>query len=53
MRLQIWQLPLLVVLQVAPAMAGPVFFSTGNPDGLMAAVTRPGTAGEVRDRNGR
>jgi len=28
------------------AMAGPLFFSTGDPDGKMAAATRPATAGK-------
>src|SRR4051812_48120703 len=46
MRLQIWQVPTLAALLAMPAMAGPLFFSTGDPDGKMAAATRPATAGK-------
>ncbi len=30
----------------SPVQAGPFSFSTGNPDGLMATASRPGTAGK-------
>lgn len=30
---------------VAPCFATPFFFSTGNPDGLLATTSRPGSAG--------
>jgi hypothetical protein len=33
------------IASVIPAMADPVFFSTGNPDGLIAAASRPSGAG--------
>lgn len=32
------------VFSSAPAMASPVFFSTGNPDGRIGVASRPGTA---------
>jgi hypothetical protein len=34
------------LLTVVPAAATPFFFSTGNPDGLMATATRPALAGK-------
>jgi hypothetical protein len=34
-----------VLLPAIPATANPVFFSTGNPDGKMAASSRPSSAG--------
>jgi hypothetical protein len=34
----------IAVLLAAPAAAGPFFFSTGNPDGRMAAASRPSGA---------
>jgi hypothetical protein len=40
--------PLIFVSSIAsiiPATANPVFFSTGDPDGRMAAATRPSSAG--------
>ena len=37
----------IAVLMAAPAAAGPFFFSTGNPDGLMAAASRPSGAFEI------
>ena len=33
------------VVAAIPATANPVFFSTGNPDGKMAASSRPSSAG--------
>jgi hypothetical protein len=38
-------LSLLGCLFALPAAADPTFFSTGNPDGLMATATRPESAG--------
>lgn len=37
----------IAVLMAAPAAAGTFFFSTGNPDGLMAAASRPSGAFEI------
>ena len=34
-------------VMAAPCFATPFFFSTGNPDGLLASTSRPGTAGVV------
>lgn len=31
----------------APAMAGPFFFSTGDPDGKIATLSRPASAGKI------
>jgi hypothetical protein len=38
---------MVVALLGAPASAGSFFFSTGNPDGLMATASRPGSAGQI------
>ena len=38
MRLHVCQLSVLAALLAGPAAADPIFFSTGNPDGLMAAA---------------
>ena len=35
-----------------PAVADPFFFSTGNPDGLMATATRPESAGKFEIETG-
>src|SRR5262249_44739210 len=36
------------LLPATPANAGPVFFfSTGNPDGLIATASRPSSAGKI------
>jgi hypothetical protein len=35
----------LSILAVSPAVADPFFFSTGNPDGLIATASRPESAG--------
>jgi len=48
----IWQRATIVVLGAtlfsgAPALGGSFFFSTGNPDGLMATASRPGSGGNV------
>ena len=34
-------------LLVLPIAAGPISFSTGNPDGLIATASRPGSAGGI------
>lgn len=44
--------PILAALLVAPAFADPFFFSTGNPDGKMAAATRPSSAGKFEIETG-
>jgi hypothetical protein len=36
----------------ATATAGPFFFSTGNPDGLMATGSRPSSAGKIEIETG-
>jgi len=45
MRFQVSRIPLLAALIAAPAVADPFSFSTGNPDGKMAAATRPDAGG--------
>lgn len=37
---------LALLFQTAPVAATPVFFSTGNPDGLIATASRPESAGK-------
>jgi len=37
----------IVTLSATPALAGPFFFSTGDPDGKMATASRPGSAGKL------
>jgi len=46
---RIWcSLALPVALAMAmPASAGPFFFSTGDPDGMMATASRPASAGKI------
>src|ERR1700682_2156760 len=34
-------------LLAAPAAAGPFFFSTGNPDGLIGTASRPASPGKL------
>jgi hypothetical protein len=46
MGLRVSQLSIISALLAATASAGPVFFSTGNPDGLIAVATRPDTVGK-------
>ena len=41
MRFQKWQLAVLAVFLARPALADSIFFSTGSPDGKIAAATRP------------
>jgi hypothetical protein len=45
MRTHFFLLPALAALLAVPVMANTVFISTGNPDGLMAAASRPPSAG--------
>jgi hypothetical protein len=52
MRLQTCQLPILAALLASPAVADITFFSTGNPDGLMAAASRPSSAGKIEIETG-
>ena len=40
-------LGVLTALYLSPAVADTVFFSTGNPDGKMAAVSQPSSAGKI------
>jgi len=52
MRVRVWQLPVFVLLLVVPAAADSLFFSTGNPDGKMAAASRPSSAGKFEIETG-
>jgi len=36
-----------ILVSAAPALAGPFFFSTGDPDGKMATASRPSSAGKI------
>jgi hypothetical protein len=40
-----WLAASLAILAVSPACADPFFFSTGNPDGLIATASRPDSPG--------
>ena len=40
-----WLSASLAILAVSPACADPFFFSTGNPDGLIATASRPDRPG--------
>jgi len=40
-----WLSASLAILAVSPAYADPFFFSTGNPDGLIATASRPDSPG--------
>jgi hypothetical protein len=51
MRFPVWQFPLLAALLAGPASAD-FFFSTGSPDGKMAAVSQPSTAGKLEIETG-
>src|SRR6516225_9237694 len=42
----------LAVLCISPALAVTVFFSTGTPDGLMAAVSQPSSTGQLEIETG-
>jgi len=42
----------LAALSVSPALADTVFFSTGTPDGLMAAVSQPSSTGKLEIETG-
>jgi hypothetical protein len=53
MRVPKWQLAVFAMCLARPALADFVFsFSTGNPDGLMAAATRPSSAGKFEIETG-
>lgn len=52
MHLHVCQLSVLAALLAGPAAADPFFFSTGNPDGQMAADSRPSTAGKFEIETG-
>jgi hypothetical protein len=50
--LRIWFVPAVIALMAGPVSADPVFFSTGNPDGLMATASRPNSAGKIEIESG-
>jgi hypothetical protein len=52
MRIQVWKMAALGVFLASPALADLVFFSTGNPDGKMAAATQPSSAGNIEIETG-
>ena len=52
MRLRLWKLPALAVALVAPIMADSFFFSTGSPDGKMAAASQPSAGGKIEIETG-
>lgn len=52
MRSRVWTLPALAALLAAPMMADSFFFSTGNPDGKMAAASRPSSGGKIETETG-
>jgi hypothetical protein len=52
MRSRVWLVPALAALLAAPIMADSFFFSTGNPDGKMAAATRPSSTGKIEIETG-
>ena len=52
MRSRVWTLAALAALAAAPIMADSFFFSTGNPDGKMAAVSQPSSAGKIEIETG-
>jgi hypothetical protein len=47
-----WQLAVLAMFVARPAMADVFTFSTGTPDGKMAAATRPGSTGKFEIETG-
>jgi hypothetical protein len=52
MRFKFWQIPALATILAGQAPAASVFFSTGNPDGRMAAATQPSSAGKIEIETG-
>ena len=50
--MQLQTLGALAVLCVSPALADTVFFSTGTPDGSMAAVSQPSSTGQLEIETG-
>jgi len=52
MRAQLLHLPIIAALLAAPAFADTIFFSTGNPDGKMAADSRPDSSGKFEIETG-
>ena len=47
-----WQLVVCAVFLARPALADIIFFSTGNPDGKMAAATQPSSTGKFEIETG-
>ena len=47
-----WLSASLAILAVSPACADPFFFSTGNPDGLIATASRPESSGRPEIESG-
>ena len=52
MRVRLYCLLALTALCVGPAAADPFFFSTGDPDGKMAAASRPSAGGKFEIETG-
>jgi len=52
MRAPKWQLAVFAMFLARPALADIISFSTGNPDGKMAAATRPGLPGKFEIETG-
>jgi hypothetical protein len=52
MRSHTWQLAVFALFLATPALADTVFFSTGNPDGKMAAATQPSSTGKFEIETG-
>ena len=52
MRIPKWQWAAIAVLLARPAVADTFFFSTGTPDGKMAAATQPSSAGKFEIETG-
>lgn len=52
MRFQFWQIPALAMMLAGQAPAASVFFSTGLPDGRMAAATQPSSTGKIEIETG-
>jgi hypothetical protein len=52
MQFQLWQIPALAIVLAGQAPAATIFFSTGNPDGKLAAATQPSSAGKIEIETG-